>query len=340
MIRPALLGVLSLLAFPSFAGLDERIQVSIEEPVQGERYSGISNLRGWAVSPEGTGNYHHSVYIDGQFAFYISPYGNRADVGNTFPDYPYSDTAGFSMAFNYKDLSPGEHEIRVRAYDNADNWNDAVVTFTTERFVSSFISSDSDVDLSGLDNVFLYDDQSLLLNGAPVEGKRWNFLLKWDKPSQSFKTWGIEAYTENLSGITDYEIAGSGSSDDAGTTDDCANVTGYNQNCSDSSGSGGSGSSSGFGEDSISSTSTGGDTDDTLTRLDCSTNQIIKWDGLAWVCATDPFAGLDCDVGGYLRMGVDGWQCVYCSDEEEHEDEEGDDEDHEDEHHSGNCLGV
>ena len=71
----------------------------------------------------------------------------------------------------------------------------------------------------------------------------------------------------------------------------------------------------------------------------CSTDQIIKWDGLAWVCATDPFAGLDCDVGGYLKMGDDGWQCVYCSDEEEHEDEEGGDEDH-DEDHSGNCLGA
>ena len=76
-----------------------------------------------------------------------------------------------------------------------------------------------------------------------------------------------------------------------------------------------------------------------LPPSNCSTDQIIKWDGLAWVCATDPFAGLDCDVGGYLKMGDDGWQCVYCSDEEEHEDEEGGDEDH-DEDHSGNCLGV
>ena len=72
---------------------------------------------------------------------------------------------------------------------------------------------------------------------------------------------------------------------------------------------------------------------------DCTIDQVIKWDGLAWVCATDPFAGLTCDVGGYLRMGVDGWQCVYCSDEEEHEGEENEGEDeHED--HSGDCLGV
>ena len=115
-MRLSLLGVLSLLAFPSFAELDERIQVSIEEPVQGERYSGISNLRGWAVSPEGMGSYYLNVYIDGEFAFYLYPYGNRTDVGNAFPDYPDSGTGGFSMAFNYKDLPPGEHEIRVKNY--------------------------------------------------------------------------------------------------------------------------------------------------------------------------------------------------------------------------------
>ena len=39
---------------------------------------------------------------------------------------------------------------------------------------------------------------------------------------------------------------------------------------------------------------------------DCSTNQIIKWNGSAWVCATDPFAGLNCDVGDQLRMGSGG----------------------------------
>ena len=256
-MRLALLGVLSLLAFPSFAGLDERIQVAIEEPVQGERYSGISNLRGWAVSPEGTGNFYHQVFIDGDFAFYMSAYGNRTDVGNAFPDYPDSDTAGFSMAFNYKDLAPGEHEIKVRAFDNASNYNEAVTTFTTERFDSTFIASDSDVDLSGLDNVFLYDDQALLLNGANVEGKRWNFLLKWDKPSQSFKIWGIEGYAGDLSYSTGYEIAGSDSSASAYAAD-CDPAVGFG--CSDSSGSSTTSTGSGSGSSGSSTTSTGSDT--------------------------------------------------------------------------------
>ena len=80
LMRFALLAALFVLACPSFAELDERIKVTIEEPVQGERYSGISNLRGWAVSPEGMGKYRHEVFIDGDFAFYMSSYGKRTDV--------------------------------------------------------------------------------------------------------------------------------------------------------------------------------------------------------------------------------------------------------------------
>ena len=43
----------------------------------------------------------------------------------------------------------------------------------------------------------------------------------------------------------------------------------------------------------------------------CTADQIIMWDDTndAWVCATDPFAGLNCDVGDQLRMGSGGWEC-------------------------------
>ena len=98
MFRSALVLFLIAVTQPTFAERDTRIKVSIEEPVQGERDSGISNLRGWAVSPEGMGSYYLSIYIDEEFAFYLYPYGDRPDVGEAFPDYPDSDTGGFSMA--------------------------------------------------------------------------------------------------------------------------------------------------------------------------------------------------------------------------------------------------
>jgi hypothetical protein len=45
--------------------------------------------------------------------------------------------------------------------------------------------------------------------------------------------------------------------------------------------------------------------------INCTADQIIKWDDTAnaWVCATDPFAGLDCSYGDVLKVGIDGWRC-------------------------------
>ena len=202
MFRSALVIFLIVVTQPTFAERDTRIKVSIEEPVRGERYSGISNLRGWAVSPEGMGSYYLSVYIDEEFAFYLYPYGDRPDVGEAFPDYPDSDTGGFSMAYNYKALSPGEHKIRVRAFDNDGNYNDAETNFTTEKFVSAFISSDSAVDVSTSESWTIIDKQTYLVSGATLEGKQWDFLLKWDRASQSFKMEGIGPLGSEGSGDT------------------------------------------------------------------------------------------------------------------------------------------
>ena len=51
--------------------------------------------------------------------------------------------------------------------------------------------------------------------------------------------------------------------------------------------------------------------DGAAAGLNCTTDQIIKWDDAngVWVCATDPFAGLNCAVGDQLRMGSSGWEC-------------------------------
>ena len=41
----------------------------------------------------------------------------------------------------------------------------------------------------------------------------------------------------------------------------------------------------------------------------CSTNQIIRYDGNGWVCADDVLATLDCDEGDRLVRGANGWEC-------------------------------
>lgn len=177
------------------AEVDERIRVFIEEPVEGASYSGVSNLRGWVVGPHELAQ-PLEVRIDGEKVFDLPVGGERADVGNAYPDYPDSDKAGFSMAFNYKDLLPGAHEITVRADDIKGNFNEAVVSFDTERFETAFIGDASEVDLTTTEPVTAVDSTTYQVRGATLEGKKWDFLLSWDNASQAFRISEIGAAQE------------------------------------------------------------------------------------------------------------------------------------------------
>ena len=191
-----LLSISISVSFSAIAEKDERIRVFIEEPAEGESYSGILNLRGWVVAPEGVGLKFHDVYIDDVFAFELPPGGKRSDVGNAYPNYPGSDMAGFSMAFNYKDLEPGSHSIKLVAYDTNGNYNEAVTTFSTERFASAFIADASEVDLLTTEQVTAVDGNSFRVRGATLEGEPWDFTLSWDNGAQAFKISDIGAAQE------------------------------------------------------------------------------------------------------------------------------------------------
>ena len=43
--------------------------------------------------------------------------------------------------------------------------------------------------------------------------------------------------------------------------------------------------------------------------LACNTNQIIKWNGITWVCATDPFHFLNCDDDQSIVYRAGTWNC-------------------------------
>jgi hypothetical protein len=195
-IQYLLLAAVMIPSIIAVGAVDERIRVFIEEPAEGESYSGILNLRGWAVAPDGLGEKPHDVYIDDVFRFTLPPGGKRSDVGSAYPDYPESDMAGFSMAFNYKDLEPGSHTIRVVAFDINGNYNEAVATFSTERFASAFIADASEVDLLTTEQVTAVDSESFRVRGATLEGERWDFTLSWDNGAQAFKLSEIETAQE------------------------------------------------------------------------------------------------------------------------------------------------
>ena len=173
------------------------IVVSLEEPAKGGSYASISNLRGWAVAPQGID--YVEVFIDGSFAFEVPMGGARGDVGNAYPDYPNSDSSGYSLAFNYKNLEPGEHQITIRAYDNEGNYNEKTNVFLTTRFISSFIANDSKIDLSTTGNIYLPNNQSMVVSGASIEGEYWDILLSWDRATQGFEITDIAATSSSPS---------------------------------------------------------------------------------------------------------------------------------------------
>ncbi len=174
-----LLFLLGFAASPSA----EIILINLEEPRDASLYSGISNLRGWAVAESGIAAIE--IDIDGIYAFNVPMGGARSDVANIYPDYPESDLSGFSMAFNYKDLVSGEHVVTARAISNDGNIATRDATINVARFVSSYIRDVDQIDTGTVSQVTT-DGQSIALKDVAVEGQKWDITLSFDTATQGF----------------------------------------------------------------------------------------------------------------------------------------------------------
>ena len=85
-----------LLTLFSTVVFSETVIVNLEEPNADGVYTGITNLRGWAVAESGIAVIE--VDVDGSYAFDVPMGGARGDVAKVYPDFPDADTSGFSMA--------------------------------------------------------------------------------------------------------------------------------------------------------------------------------------------------------------------------------------------------
>lgn len=161
--------------------------LTVEEPLPNGTYSGVANLRGWAVSINGIE--HIELLVDGTFKTNIPSGGLRTDVGDSFPTYPASDKSGFSMAYNYSDLSPGQHTFTLRAVDNRGNATaKTIAVFTTHFDVpGNFLADPEKVSLRGATfGLGTNNDRSLFIRNMTVDGKTYTILLDWSTPSQGF----------------------------------------------------------------------------------------------------------------------------------------------------------
>ncbi len=159
------------------------IQFSLEEPFNGSIYSGVANIRGWAVSSAGIRNVE--LLVDGVSNGNIPSGGRRVDVGNAYPTYPNSSQSGFSMIFNYSNLTVGAHTLSVNVVDNQGSQKSATASFNVARFNNSFIDNPAAISLN-VATITDDNDKSILINNLQADGQLYNVRLEWRRAAQGF----------------------------------------------------------------------------------------------------------------------------------------------------------
>jgi hypothetical protein len=161
----------------------DTLRVSLEEPVRSDTYSGVGNLRGWAVASAGVDRVE--IWIDSAYAF-DAPYGGeRGDVGDAFPDINDSANSGFSAAWNYSLMSLGEHSVAARAYATNGQYAESSATFFVTRFHKPYLGADDEIDLSGAQ--CSVSDSQISISDAVMDGQIYDILLDWRTAAQDFQ---------------------------------------------------------------------------------------------------------------------------------------------------------
>lgn len=157
-------------------------RIVLEEPIDGEVHGGIGNLRGYAFFQ--TGVEKVEIYIDGEYAF-DAPYGgSRTDVADAFPEWE-AVNSGFSLAYGYSNLAPGEHIITARAVSPEGFFDEATSTFTVVAFKEQFIFSNQPVDGSSAD-VSMEGDE-IEIKSIQIGDDSYDLKLKWRTAEQGFE---------------------------------------------------------------------------------------------------------------------------------------------------------
>ena len=165
-----------------FSGLTD-IRLSVDEPTLGGIHTGIGNVRGWAISSNKIDRLE--IFIDGAYQFDIPHGGARSDVGNAFPEIENAALSGYSAAVNYSNLSPGEHELIVRATDSFGSTIERTIDFEVIRFEKSFIGATDAFELGWAGLTAL--GRSVNIYGAQIDGALYNLTLQWRTNTQSFE---------------------------------------------------------------------------------------------------------------------------------------------------------
>lgn len=165
---------------PSLAG---DINFEVEEPLANHVNSGISNLRGWAISTAGIDRVE--LYVDGGFITNIPSGGARGDVGAAFPQVSGALQSGFSMAFNYSVLADGEHTAHIKVIDNDGAVKEKTVPFSTVSFATAYIDDPQKIILdNGSVSVV---GNAVMISNLMADGQDFDVRLEWNSEAQGLR---------------------------------------------------------------------------------------------------------------------------------------------------------
>lgn len=193
-----------ILASVSWVARADDLQIMLEEPVDGQAASGVSNIRGWAIASEGVDRIE--VFIDGVFEFEVPYGGERKDVENAYPGVTNSLTSGFGQTFNYGLLGAGTHTMTARAVSSAGVIAEDSAQFTVARFPESFYPEADSPSLQGVTvTVDETQEQITIANLRLADDEKRTVVVAWLTASQSFQIQSIldEDATTPASGRTD-----------------------------------------------------------------------------------------------------------------------------------------
>ncbi len=183
----------AVLAGPASA--DAAIIGVLEEPMGVT--SGVGNIRGWGFSNKGASILSPiEVFIDGEKAYEVPCCSSRKDVMAAQPDAP--EDTGFSGAYNWALLEPGEHEVSVVLKSSAGEMKTLTRSITTVRLGEQTflkrvrLSGDSNCTFvnaspGASDASFRCTKMLSETNSGIVDLCLGNLTISWDKASQSFK---------------------------------------------------------------------------------------------------------------------------------------------------------
>lgn len=161
------------------------LDVSLEEPLNGDVLSGTGNLRGFAVGSEGIDRVE--IWMNGEYKFNAPYGGSRDDVAGSeqYQDIEGADSSGYSLTWSYNLFDIGMNTIEAIAYDNAGNSATATSVFEVFKFHKNRIRDPDTVQLDQNSTCLLEGNEITILD-ALIEEQPYDITLRWKTGSQNF----------------------------------------------------------------------------------------------------------------------------------------------------------